>query len=352
MRAILWAAVQLFSFRLRSRASLELELIALRNQLSVLERRYPKRIHFPKADRHLWILLYRLWPKAYRWMSVMHPSTVIVWHRQGFRFFWRWRYGDHRGGSNKFPLEIRDLARRLRDENPTWGGPRIRAELLKLGIEISHSSVARFIRGLGFHGPYDPPRRILPAWKTFFRNHLRETAAADLFVVVTATYRLLYGFVVLGLARRKILHLEVTDHPTQDWLADQIAAALGEKNRVKFLLRDRDSCYGSVFRKRVKALGVVDRPVDRQSPWQNCYVERVISTLRRECLNHIVPINERHLRSLLKEYVAYYNESRPHWGLDYDAPEHRPVDRRYHGKKIIGRPILGGLHHRYERRAA
>jgi transposase InsO family protein len=220
--------------------------------------------------------------------------------------------------------------------------------MLKLGIQISTSSVARFVRGPSL-GPYEPPRHILPAWKVFLRNHLRETAAADLFVVVTATYRLLYGFVVLGLARRKILHIEITNHPNQEWLADQIETALGGREKVKFLLRDRDASYGPVFCERLKSLGVIDRPTAPRSPWQNSYVERVISTLRRDCLNHVIPINERHLRALLKEYIVYYNESRPHWALDYDAPIHRPVDRKCHGPKIISRPVLGGLHHRYER---
>ena len=343
MRAILRALIGLVCFRFRSRASLELEVIALRQQLGLLQQRHHHRLIFPRAERHLWILLYRIWPSALKMMHLVQPRTVIKWHRRGFYWYWRWKSHFNKPPPNKkVTLEIRDLIRRMRAENPTWGPKRIQGELSKLGIKLGETTIY-------MHLPrFKPPSP--PGWRVFLRNHIHETVAADLFVVVSATYRLIYGFVVLQLNRRKIIHIDCTYHPTQEWLAAQISNAFKGRATPKYFMRDRDACYGSVFRDRLKKLGVIDHPVQPRAPWQNSFVERLIWSMRRECLNHVIPVSERQLRGILHAYERYYNYSRTHIALGNDAPVPRRIHRKYLGKNIISIPEVGGLHHRYERR--
>lgn len=346
MHAILCAIINFFSLRLRSRASLELEVIALRHQLKILKP-YRKRTRVPERERLLWILLYRIWPDVKRFMLIVQPRTVVRWHREGFKLYWRWKSRCKPGVPPR--LDIHDLARRLRAENPLWGVRRIHAEILKLGIKVSWGTIYRAVRG--------NVKPIPPGWKVFFRNHLHETVASDMFVVVSKSYRLLYVLIFLELKRRRIIHFNVTYHPTQHWLADQLSDAfepspLKRIKKPRYLLRDRDASYGVVFRDRLKGLGIEDRATNFRSPWQNIYVERVIQTIRIECLNHVIALNERHLTGILKDYIAYYNNSRPHTSLLQDAPEHRPIQPRCLGRKIVAIPQVGGLHHRYERRAA
>ena len=343
MHPILRAIVSLVSFRLRSRASLELEVLALRHQLGVLRRKQKKIIHVSKADRLLWTLLYRIWPRALDAMVLVKPDTVIEWHRKGFRLYWSWRSQDKRPWRKLSP-ELRELIRQMKMDNPLWGVQRIQGELLKLGIEISHQSVYKCMPKR-----FKPPS---PKWRIFLREHMHETAAMDMFVVITVTYRILYAMVLIGHDRRKILHIDVTAHPTQDWLSHQIVRAFQSNDRPTYLLRDRDALYGRRFRDTVRALGIQEIVAARQSPWQNIYVERVIGSIRSECLNHVIVINERHLQRILSSYVRYYNQSRTHYSLDKDCPEPRPIEPPSKGPKIIAIPEVGGMHHRYVRRAA
>ena len=237
----------------------------------------------------------------------------------------------------------RDLIRQMCLANPLWGAPRIHGELLKLGIEISQATVGRYM-------PWRP-KAPSPTWRSFLHNHMHCLAAIDMFVVVTATFRLLYALIVLGHDRRKVIHFDVTENPTQDWLARQMTEAFPWDTAPRYLLRDRDASYGQNFRDRVEAMGIKEVVTAPRSPWQNPYVERIIGSIRRECLNHVIIIDERHLRRVLSSYFQYYHESRTHLSLDKDCPEPRPIHPPTAGK-IIAFPEVGGLHHRYERRAA
>ena len=222
--------------------------------------------------------------------------------------------------------------------NPLWGAPRIHGELLKLGIDIGQTSVAKYMaRGRA------PPSQ---GWKTFLRNHANGIAAMDLFVVPTLSFRLLYGLLIMGHGRRQILWLGVAAQPTAEWIANQLTAACGWEQVPRYLIRDRDACYGSIFVRRVRSLGIRDHPTPACSPWQNGYAERLIGSIRRECLDHIVVTGEQHLRHILQCYMEYYNAVRTHLSLRKDAPNGRAIQR--HGR-IEGRPMLGGLHHQYVR---
>jgi putative transposase len=259
MVAILSAVVSIFVFRFRSRAALELKLVALQHQLAVLRRQRPIRPQLSSLDRLLWVLLYRIWPKVIDAMVLVKPATVVEWHRKGFRFCWRWR---SRGpGRPRISANIRDLIRRMSRANPLWGAPRIHGELLKLGIKISQATVGRWM-------PWRP-KVPSPTWRSFLRNHLPDIAAIDMFVVATATFHLLYGLIVLSLDRRRVVHFAVTPNPTQDWLSRQMTEAFPWDTAPRYLLRDRDKSYGPAFRHRVRAMGITEVITAPRSPWQN-----------------------------------------------------------------------------------
>ena len=265
MSTILSAFVSLLSFRFRSRAGLELELVALRHQVTVLRRQHNGRLRLFSTDRLLWVWLYRIWPQTLNAMVLVKPATVIQWHRKGFRLYWRWR--SRRLGRPKMDTEIRDLIRRMSQANPLWGAPRIHGELLKLGIEVSQATVGRYL-------PWRP-KVPSPTWRSFLHNHLTDIAAIDMFVVATATFQLLYALIVLGHDRRKVIHFEVTHNPTQVWLAHQMTEAFPWDTAPRYLLRDRDASYGPAFRDRVRVMGIKEVVTAPRSPWQNPYVERL-----------------------------------------------------------------------------
>jgi transposase InsO family protein len=227
--------------------------------------------------------------------------------------------------------------------NPLWGAPRIHGELLKLGIVVSQATVGRYM-------PWRP-KVPSPTWRSFLRNHMSDTVAVDMFVVATATFRLLYALIVLGHDRRRIIHFNVTQNPTQVWLAHQMTEACPWDTAPQYLLRDRDASYGQAFRNRIQAMAITEVVTAARSPWQNAYVERIIGSVRRECLDHVIIAGERHLRGVLSSYFHYYHKTRTHLSLDKDCPESRPIHPPAAGK-IIAFPEVGGLHHRYERRAA
>jgi len=342
MRAILSTFVYLLTFRFRRRMSLEIELLALRHQLGVLQRtrRHPPMI--TPADRLIWSWFYRFYPQSLRWLRIAKPETVIKWHRRGFLFYWR--YKSRRRGS--LPRVVKDELRRLifqmYSENASWGSGRIHGELQKLGYKISKRTIAKWLKRM----PPRPP----PGWRTFLDNHMHDAAAMDMFVVVTMSFRLLFAMIVLSLDRRKILHVNATEHPTQNWLANEVTEAFAKHSRPNYLIRDRDRSYGRKFSERMRELGIREHITAKQSPWQNMYVERAIWTIRRECLDHVIIMSEGHLRRLLNKYVDYYNHSRTHYSLDQDCPTPRPQQSLNDGNRIISIPQVGGLHHRYERR--
>jgi transposase InsO family protein len=322
---------------LRSRAMLEAEILVLRQQINVLRRVNSKRLSFNSVDRLILVGVCRLFPKICDALAIVKPDTVIRWHRAGFRSYWRWKSG-RRCGRPTVPVEIRRLIREMSIANPLWGAPRIHGELLKLGIDIGQTSVAKYMAR----------RRAPPSqgWRTFLRNHADGIAAIDLFVVPTISFRLLYGLLVMRHGRRQILWIGVTAHPTAEWIANQLTESCGWEQIPRYLIRDRDGAYGEIFIRRVRSIGIRDRPTSARSPWQNAYAERLIGSIRRECIDYIVIFGERHLRHVLLSYMGYYNGTRTHLSLNKDAPISRAAETVGH---IICRPILGGLHHQYAR---
>ncbi len=327
---------------LRARTDLTLENLALRQQLALLRRR-SKRPQFGRLDRLLWVWLSNQWAGWREALHLVRPETVVRWHRQGFRAFWTWKSRRGRVGRPPVGLELADLVRTMALANPLWGAPRIHGELLKLGLDISQRTVARLM-----------PRRPKPpsqTWRTFLENHVGDLVSVDFFVVPTATFRVLYVFVVLLHHRRQVVHFNVTDSPTSAWTAQQIVEAFPDDSAPGYLLRDRDGIYGDEFRRRTKGMRIAEVLTAPRSPWQNPFAERLIGTIRRELLDHVIVLNEGHLRRRLRSYLRYYHGSRTHLSLDKDAPEPRTVELPEHGS-IVALPQVGGLHHRYVRGAA
>ena len=275
MTTILSALVSILAFRVRSRASLERELIALRHQVTVLRRQRPGRPKLSSLDRLLWVWLYRICPQVLNAVVLVKPATVVLWHRKGFQLYLRWR--SRRPGRPKMRTEIRDLIRRMSKANPLWGAPRIHGELLKLGITISQATVGRHMSWR--------PKVPSPTWRSFLHNHLPDIAAIDMFVVATATFRLLYALIVLGLDRRRVVHFDVTHNPTQVWLSHQMTEAFPWDTAPRYLLRDRDNSYGPAFRDRVQAMGIEEVATAPRSPWQNAKAESFMKTLKQEEIN-------------------------------------------------------------------
>jgi transposase InsO family protein len=321
----------------RSRASLEIEILALRHQLNILRRKSPKRPTLDSIDRMIFAGLYGLAPGVLSALAIVRPETVIRWHRAGFRLYWRWRSRPC-GGRPKVPLELRQLIWDISIANPLWGAPRIHGELLKLGIDVGQTTVAKYMaRGRG------PPSQ---GWKTFLRNHADGVASMDLFVVPTISFRLLYGFLILHHGRREILWIGTTSHPSADWIARQLTEAFGWEEAPRYIIRDRDCAYCDIVVRRLRAMGIRDRPTAPRSPWQNGYCERLIGSIRRDCLDYVVIFGEQHLRHLLRSYTSYYNQTRTHLSLNKDSPTTRPIETV---GRIVPVPILGGLHRQYVR---
>jgi transposase InsO family protein len=325
----------------RSRAARHLEVLALRHQLQVLGRSRPRRLRITKPDRWLWTSLSRSWTAWRTAVVIVKPETVLAWHRQGFRLSWTWK-SRRRSGRPTVPNDLRALIRTMSDSNPLWGAPRIHGEWLKLGFDISQASVAKYMR----------PRERPPShsWRTFLTNHLQQIAAADFFVVPTATCRLLFVLVILAHERRRIVHVAVTHHPTSAWTAQQLREACPLDQAPRYLVHDHDTAF-QAWATAATALGIAEVLTAVRSPWQNSYAERLIGSIRRECLDHVVVVNARGLRRVLSAYVEYSLRFRTHLSLDKDAPVSRPVAPTDRGG-IVAIPQLGGLHHHYERRAA
>jgi transposase InsO family protein len=340
LRALLLTLPSLF----RSSAALRTEVLVLRHQVVVLQRQLAgRRVVLHPGDRLFWVWLARLWRGWRDALLIVQPETVIRWHRQGFRLYWRWKSRPRRRGRPRISREIRELIQTMHEAKPTWGAPRIHGELLKLGLVVSESTVSTYL-----------PRSRKPpsqSWRTFLRNHLRDTVAVDFAVVPTVTFQLLFLFVVLNLERRKVLYLHVTAHPTAEWTGQPIVEAFPWDCPVKYLIRDRDAVYGEAFRRRVAGVGLREVLIAPRSPWQNPYAERFVGSLRRECLDRVIVLTENHLQRVAKIYAGYYNRSRTHLSLVKDAPDGRPIQGPHLGT-VVPIPEVGGLHHRYERRAA
>jgi len=282
-----------FISALRSRRALVLENLALRHQLDVL-RRIAKRPRLANRDRTLWVIFSRVWTEWRKPLTFVQPETIIRWHRRGFRLYWRWKSGPRWPGRRTVPQDVRDLIRHMSQFNPLWGAPRIHGELLKLGIEVSQATVSKYIVR-----HRRPPSQ---SWRTFLTNHAKDIVSVDFFTVPTATFRVLYVFLVLSNAHRRIVHFNTIDSPTSSWAGQQIVEAFPWDTASKYMIRDRDKKYGDEFIRRVESLGIRQILISTQSPWQNPYVEPVIGSIRRDCLDHTIVINEKHLRTVLREY--------------------------------------------------
>ena len=273
----------------KTKARLEAEIIMLRHQLNVLRRRVPSKPKFAIADRLLFVWLYRLFPSVLNAVTIIRPETIVRWHRTGFRLYWRWK-SHSRGGRPRIPGEIRRLIREMSLANRLWGAPRIHGELLKLGIEVAQSTVAKYMARGG--------RGRSQTWKTFLHNHSTGIGAMDFLIVPTVGFKLLFVLVILRHERRRLISLSVTANPTAEWIARQITEAFPWDEAPDYLIRDRDASYGQAVTKRLTAMGIRDHPTAPRSPWQNGYAERLIGSIRRECLDHTVVFGEGHLRRI------------------------------------------------------
>jgi transposase InsO family protein len=321
---------------------MQLEIFALRHQLAVYQRS-PRRPRIGPADRLLWAWLSRVWSGWRDILVLVQPETIIRWQRRRFRDYWRRLSISGRPGRPAVPRELRDLIRRMSAANPSWGSPRIVGELRKLGIDVAKATVDKYRVRVR-----KPPS---PTWRAFLANHVKDLVSVDFFVVPTVRFTLLFVFVVLAHHRRRIVHFNVTDHPTAAWTAQQIVEAFPWDVAPRYLLRDRDGVYGEEFVRRVEGIGIQEVLIAPRSPWQNPYVERVIGSIRRECLEHVIVFSERHLRRVLADYLAHYHQWRCHRSLDMDCPQPRPVQLPEVGE-VVEIVEAGGLHRHYERRAA
>ena len=336
MIGLLIFLLRLLVLPFKPKLRLEAENAALRQQLSILQRKLCGRVQLTNGNRLFFLQLYRWFPSILKTLTIVQPDTVVRWHREGFRRYWRWK-SSNLGGRPAIAVELRSLIRRMSLENPLWGAPHIHGELLKLGFVVAQSTVAKYMAQKG-----DDP--CGQSWATFLRNHAPHIAAMDLFVVPTIGFGLLYGLVIIRLARRELIWINVTAHPTAEWIAQQITQAFPWDEAPRYLIRDRDAVYGAAVTRRLCAMGIRDKPISAGSPWQNCFAERLIGTIRRECVDHLIVLGQAHLRRVLVEFAAYYNGSRIHYSLSKCAPPHRAIDPV---GSITSRPSLGGLHHQY-----
>jgi transposase InsO family protein len=337
MVALLCFVLAVLASPFKSKSRLEAENAVLRHQLIVLRRKVQGRVRLANSDRWFLIQLYRWFPSILNVLTIIRPETLVRWHRAGFRCYWRWK-SRPRGGRPLIEADLRALIRKMNVENPLWGGPRIHGELLKLGFEVAQSSVAKYMVKSG--------RAPSQGWPTFLRNHAPDIAAMDLFVAPTIGFDLLYVFIIDRLDRRDLVWINVTTNPTAEWIARQLTEAFPWDEAPRYLIRDRDRIYGAVVTSRLRAMGIRDKPTAPASPWQNGFAERLIGSIRRECVDHFIVLGEANLRRILRSYARYYNDIRTHRSLNKDAPVSRPIQRT---GSISSRPILGGLHHHYVR---
>jgi putative transposase len=342
MSSVVSALLAFLAACFRSRCSLQLEILALRHQLAVYQCSVPRPCIHP-TDRLFWAWLSRLWSGWHSALVFAQPNTVIAWQRKRFRDHWRRLSQRGTPGRRTIAKEVRDLIRTMWQTNPTWGAPRIVGELRKVGIDVAKSTVEKYRIQLK-----RPPSST---WKTFLKNHVQDLVALDFFVVPTVTHKVLFVLLILAHEWRRVVHANITEHPTTAWTAQQVIDAFPWDKAPRHLLRDRDHIYGTHFRQRVRHMGIEEVLIAPRSPWQNPYVERLIGSIRRECLDHVIVLHGRHLTHILARYLAYDHQFRTHLSLAMDCPQPRSVHALGEGR-VVAVPEVGGLHLHYERRAA
>jgi len=355
-QALVSQALQFMRLTTRSQVGLAAEVLFLRKQLAFYQEHAIKPKRFDDAARLSLLLL----SKLFEWKNALvnvKPETLIGWHRKAFRRFWSWK---SRGGRPRLPRNIRELIAEMALNNPTWGQERVADELsLKLGILVSPRTVAAYWPDSLDSGPRISTQR----WSTFVRNHAQALVACDFATVMTATFRRLYVLVVMDIGTRRILHCNVTAHPTAEWTAQQLREAIPSDHHYRFLVHDRDSIFSREVDETIEGLGLKVLRTPIRAPQANAFCERLIGTIRRECLDFMIPLNEKHLRTILREWVSHYNHGRPHSALGPGFPEaltplFTPTSDSRHGlaprSRIVAKKVLGGLHHEYrlERLAA
>jgi putative transposase len=351
---VLGDVVRFLSLSVRSRSQLAAENLFLRKQLALYAERRVRAHQADDATRITMVLLARLidWRPV---LTIVKQDTLIRWHRKGFRLLWRWKSQPR--GRPPLPADVRCLIAAMARANVTWGEERIASELqLKLGIKVSPRTVRRYMPKTERPGNESSQR-----WNTFVRNHAGAVLACDFFVTITALFRPLYVFVILDVGSRRIIHWNVTAHPTAAWAIQQFRAIVPGDQPQRFLIHDRDSIYAAAFDDSVTAMGLTVLKTPARCPQANAFCERLIGTMRRECLDWMIMLNERHVRAVVQEWVAHYNRGRPHASLGPGIPG-LPIDqmpatnghRIPTGHRVAVTPILGGLHHeyRFERMAA
>jgi transposase InsO family protein len=320
--------------------------LALRQQLAVLKQRHPQpRLAAP--DKLFWVILRRLWPEWKRALILVQPETVVRWHNAGFELYWTWLSRSRtRAGRKCISKKLRDIIFRMVAENPTWGAPRIHGELKMLGFGISERSVLRWMR--------KAPRNPEPAkrWAAFLSNHREAIAAMDFFTVPTLTFGVLCCFFVIAHDRRRILHCNVTQYPTSAWVVQQLREAFPYDSAPGYLICDRGAQFNEEVIETAKCFGIQPRQTSFRSPWQNGIAERWVGNCRRDLLDHVIVVNERHLKRLMSDYVRYYHEDRTHLALAKGTPAGRKAEENpSSSSNVVSMPRLGGLHHRYDQAA-
>jgi putative transposase len=349
--ALLGDTVRFLLLGLRPPAALVAENLFLRKQLALYQERHIKPQRATNATRHtlVWLSRWFNWRQA---LAIVQPETLTRWHRQGFRLFWRWKSTP---GRPPIPADLQALIRRMARENPSWGEERIANELLlKLGLRVSPRTIRKYLpKRLN---PERGKRATTQRWRTFVRNHAQAIVACDFCVAVTATFRLLYVFVLMEHGTRRILHVNVTTHPTASWTLQQLREAIPADHDHRFLIHDRDSIFAAQLDQSIRHLGLKVLKTPPQSPQANALCERLLGTLRRECVDFMIPLTENHLRRILHTWVHHYNTGRPHMSLGPGIPRPSvclPVPLQVHrhrlpqSLRVVARPILGGLHHEY-----
>jgi putative transposase len=338
----LWfgAVIRIF----RGQRSLMLENLALRQQLAVLKRKHP-RPRLRALDKLFWVVARHIWSDWEKSLLLVLPETVARWHQAGFKLYWTMlcKVRKRVGGGRRISKQIRELIFLMVAENPTWGAPRIHGELLMLGFHVSETTVSRWMR--------QAPRNLDPGkrWLAFLRNHREAIAAMDFFTVPTLTFNVLYCFFIISHDRRRILHFNVTPHPTSTWIVQQMREAFPYESTPKFLIFDHDAKYGLEVPAAIRSMKIACVQTSVQCPWQNGVAERWVGSCRRELLDQVIPLNERHLKRLLSDYLSYYHDDRTHLGLDKQTPGSRALS--VGSGQMISRRRVGGLHHRYDRAA-